>query len=162
MSAVEARGVWEFHTTGFVAIAPGSLFCATDGQLAGFLGIRLSMSRSGEVIGFARGVELDRQSFVLFIGTLEFESCTYLLSILDLQNFTFHVKQLEEVSTDKIHLMTILKYMSGDHRLQHCQLKQEWASAWSSRGVVMLVSVSSSLESMAFSSAEVPLAQTLL
>lgn len=77
---------------GFVAIALRILFCATVGQLAHFLGISPSMSHSWGRHWLYTRVELDIQSFVLCIGTLEFDSCTYLLSSLDLQNFTFHFK----------------------------------------------------------------------
>lgn len=77
---------------GFVAIALRILFCAPVGQLAHILGISPSTSHSWGHHWLYTWVELDIQSFVLCIGTLEFDSCTYLLSSLDLQNFTFRFK----------------------------------------------------------------------
>lgn len=73
----------------------------------------------GDDIGFTPWVEMNMKSLYYVLEPhLSWILCTYLLSILDFQNFTLYFT-LQEVNTNKIHLMKILKYMNRDNSLQH-------------------------------------------
>lgn len=112
------KGFWQNGTESlcFVILLDG---------YSSYSGLVFPCSIHGDDIGFTPWVELNMKSFHYVLEPyLSWILCTYLLSILDLQNFTLHFT-LWEVNTNKIHLMKILKYMNRDNSLQHRWLKHK-------------------------------------
>lgn len=79
----------------------------------------------GDDNGFTPWVDLNMNSLPYVLEQhLSWILCTYLLSILDVQNFPLHFT-LQEVNTNEIHLMKIFKYTNRDNSLQYCWLKHK-------------------------------------
>lgn len=126
--AVEPCGFWRSFTWKYyftIVVGKICLLILLDGY-SSYSGLVFPCVIHKNDIGFVPWVELNMKSLRYVLEQyLSWISCTYLLSILGFQSFTLHFKELQEVSTNKIHLIILLKYMNRYNSLQCCWLRQK-------------------------------------